>query len=129
MSIAIFCVAILALIQTVLGLAVSGCRWKYKRSTGIPDDPAHMMKRIVTAYSNCAEWHPVFYALLLVQPMKGGPNWAVWLPPIVVTARCLLVVGLLTFTLRKPNFFRFLGAGLTYLSALTLVALILASFV
>jgi uncharacterized membrane protein YecN with MAPEG domain len=128
MSNAIFCVVILALLQTILGMAVSGCRRKFKKSTGLPDDPAHIMRRIATAYSNCAEWHPLFYALLLVQPVRGGPSWAVWIPPVVVTARCLLVVGLVTFTLKKPNLFRVLGAGLTYISALLLSGLIIASF-
>lgn len=125
MQSAITSVAILALMQIVLGLAVSGCRWKFKRSTGIPDDPGHPMKRVVTAYSNCAEWHPLFYALLLVQAINGGPKWVVWMGPAVVAGRCLLVAGLLTFTLRKPNVFRFLGAAITYLTALILVGLLL----
>jgi len=128
MNIAILCVAILALLQTALGISISACRWKYKRSTGVPDDPAHVMKRIVTAYENCAEWHPVFFALLLILPMTGAPKWSIWLGPVVVTARCLLVAGLVTFTLKKSNIFRFAGAALTYLTLLMLCVLIIGAY-
>lgn len=128
MNIAILCVAILALLQTVLGLSISACRWKFKKSTGVPDDPAHVMKRICTAYGNCAEWHPVFFALLLVLPMTGAPKWAIWLGPVAVTARCLLVAGLVTFTLKTTNMFRFAGAALNYLVLLMLCILIIGAF-
>ena len=127
MKIAILSVAILALIQTLLGIAVSVCRRKFRISSGCPDDPKHLLFRVRTAFSNCAEWHPVFMALLLVQPMRGGPSWAVWLGPAVVAARCLMIVGLVTFPLHKPNMFRVLGAGSTYFCALVLSLLLLFS--
>lgn len=128
MKTAIFCVVILALMQTLLGVSISACRWVYKKSVGRPDDPNHPMNRISVAYTNCAEWHPAFYALLLVQPMQGGPMWALWLGPLAVTARCLLVTGLLTFSLKKPNVFRFVGAGLTYFTLLALCGVLLSTY-
>lgn len=128
MKIAILSVALLALIQIGLGIAVSVCRRRYKISWGSPDDPAHPLTRIRTAFSNCAEWHPIFYALLLVLPMGGAPKWSVWMAPVVVAARCLITVGLATFTLDRPNMMRVAGAGLTYLSAIVLTVLVLIGF-
>lgn len=129
MKTAILCVAILALMQICLGLAISACRWKFKKSVGTPDDPGHIMKRISTAYSNCAEWHPMLYALLLIQPMSGGPAWAIWFGPLVVTARCLAVTGLVTFTLERPNPFRFVGAATTYVCSLALAILLVITHI
>lgn len=120
MNNAIICVIVLALIQTFLGLAISGCRWKYRLSTGSPEDPNHILSKLRIAYSNCAEWHPIFYVLLLVQPWAGGSKGAIWLPTVVVSARCLFVMGILTFNIKKPNLFRFGGAALTYLSVILL---------
>lgn len=128
MKIAIFSVAVLALIQTVLGLTISALRWKYRISAGMPDDPAHPLFRVRTAFSNCAEWHPLLMALLLVLPMAGGPPWSIWLGPLAVAARCLQVTGLATFPVVKPNFFRFTGTALTFLVSLLMIVLLIVPF-
>lgn len=128
MKIAILCVVFLALLQVFLGLTISGMRWKFRRSVGAPDDPNHPLSRVRLAFSNCAEWHPIFFALLLVLPMGGAPKWSIWLSPAVVAARYLMVAGLVTFTPKKPNIVRFLGAGGTYVLALLLSGLVIATY-
>lgn len=128
MKIAILCVVFLALLQTCLGLTISGMRWKFRLSVGEPDDPNHPLSRVRLAFSNCAEWHPVFYALLLVLPMDGGPKWSVFLSPAVVATRYLLVAGLITFNPKKPNMVRFLGAVGNYILALLLSGLVIATY-
>ena len=125
MKIAIVCVAILALLQAFLGLAVSGCRWKYRVSSGCPDDPAHPMFRLRTAFTNCAEWHPVLMALMLTNGMYAAQRWAVFLYPAAVVARWLLVSGLLIAPIKKPNIWRFSGAALTYLLVILFSVLLL----
>ena len=67
-------------------------------------------------------------ALLLTLPMVGSPKWAIWLNPAVVAARMLLITGLVTSPIVKPNGFRFSGAALTYLLSLLMSGLILFPF-
>ena len=128
MKIAILCVAVLALIQTVLGICVSACRRKYGISAGCPDDPAHMLFRVRTAFSNCAEWHPLLSLLMLLNGYQSGQKWLIWLYPGVVAARCLLIMGLVTAPIKRPTTSRFLGAGLTYLLAIVLSLKLLSNF-
>lgn len=128
MKIAILCSTFLVLLQVGLALAVSGMRWKYKLSVGAPEDPDHPLSRVRTAFTNCAEWHPTLIALLLLSQMGGAPSWSVWLSPLVVATRYCLVVGLVTFSVKRPNLARFLGALGTYLSALILCVMLLVVF-
>lgn len=86
------------------------------------------MFRIRTAFSNCAEWHPVLMALLLVLPMGGSPKWAIWLNPLAVAGRYLLVCGLVTAPIVKPNALRFSGAAITVICCLVMIGLVLAGF-
>lgn len=128
MKIAILCTAFLALLQLFLGLAVSTMRWKYKLAVGTPDDPNHPLSRTRTALSNCAEWHPILIALMLVLQMTGAPAWSIWLSPLVVMARYLLVAGLVTYSNTRPNALRAVGACLTYVLVLILAVLVMATF-
>lgn len=125
MKIAILSVAVLAFMQTILGLAVSACRWKYKVSCGCPDDPKHVMYRIRTAYTNCAEWHPLLTGLMLVNGMYASKPWALWLYPGVVAARCMLIAGLTTAPLDRPNGMRFVGAAGTFALSFVLSGLLI----
>ena len=120
MKIAVLCVAVLAILQIVLGLAISVCRWKFRISVGGPDDLKHPLFRLRTAFSNCAEWHPLLMALMLTNGMYAGGMWVLWLYPSAVAARCLLILGLTTASLGKPNAARFLGALGTYIISLVL---------
>ncbi len=128
MKIAILCTTFLALLQLGLAMTISGMRWKYKVSVGAPDDPKHPLCRVRTAFSNCTEWHPILIALMLVLQMGGGPGWSIWISPVVVLARYMLVVGLTTFPPHKPNALRFLGAALTYALTGLLCGLVLYAY-
>lgn len=127
MKIAILCTAVLALLQAFLGLAVSACRWKYRVSSGCPEDPKHLMYRIRTAYTNCCEWHPVLIALMVLSAWNLANAWVLWLYQGVVAARCLLIAGLTTAPLHKPNMMRFLGAAATYLLVIILSVLLITN--
>ena len=128
MKIAILCTAFLALLQVGLAFGISGMRWKFKRSVGAPDDIDHPLSRVRTAFSNCAEWHPLLIALMLVLQMGGAPGWSVWLSPLAVVARYLLVIGLVTYSNKRPNLARFLGAAGTYACVIVLAVLVLVTY-
>ena len=128
MKIAILCTAFLALLQVGLAFGISGMRWKFKRSVGAPDDIDHPLSRVRTAFSNCAEWHPLLIALMLVLQMGGAPGWSVWLSPLAVVARYLLVIGLVTYSNKRPNLVRFLGAAGTYVCVIALAVLVLVTY-
>ncbi len=128
MKIAVFATAFLALMQLGLAMNISAMRWKYRRSVGAPSDTDHPLSRMSTAFRNCSEWHPTLMALMLLLPMGGAPNWSVWLPVCVVTARSLHVIGLATFPLSRPNAARALGAGMSYLLLLAYALLLFAAY-
>lgn len=128
MKIAVLCTAFLALLQICLGITISRLRRKHKISVGCPDDVDHPLYRVSTAYRNCAEWHPMFMALMLVLPMGGAPEWSIWLPAAVVAARYLLVMSLVTLPLSKGNIPRVIGAGLNYIVGLLLAILVLLAY-
>lgn len=128
MKIAILCTAFLALLQLGLALTISLLRRRYRLSVGSPDDPDHPLSRARTAFTNCAEWHPILIAMMLVLQMSGGPGWTIWISPLVVAGRYLLVAGLMTYPNTRPNGLRVLGAALTYLATALLIGLILYSY-
>lgn len=125
MKIAVFCVAVLALLQALLGCVVSLFRRKYRVSAGSPDDKTHPLYRVRTAFSNCAEWHPTLIALMLISGMYASQKWSIWLYPAVVAGRCLHVLGLVAHPLDRPNTTRVLGAAMTYLLTIGLALLVI----
>jgi uncharacterized membrane protein YecN with MAPEG domain len=128
MKIAILCTAFLCLLQLGLALGISGMRRKYRQSIGQPDDPNHPLCRTRTAFSNCAEWHPALIVLMLTLQMAGAPPWTVWLAPLVVMSRYLMVAGLVTYPNTRPNGLRLAGAVGTYLLTFVLCVLILIAY-
>ena len=128
MKIAILCTVFLALLHLGLGCGISAMRRKFRISVGAPDDPNHPLCRLRVAFSNSAEWNPMLIALMLILQMSGAPSWSVWLSPLVVMARYLLVAGLVTYPNTRPNALRFLGAAGTYLLTLTLCVMILIAY-
>ena len=80
------------------------------------------------AFGNSAEWNPMLIALMLILQMSGAPSWSIWLSPLVVMSRYLLVAGLVTYPNTRPNALRFLGAAGTYLLTLTLCVMILIAY-
>lgn len=128
MKIAILCTAFLCLLQLGLALAISSMRWKYRLSVGQPDDVNHPLSRARTAFSNCADWHPLLCLLLLTLQMAGAPVWTVWLAPLAVMARYLMVAGLVTYPNTRPNGLRFVGALGTYSLTLLLCLLVIITY-
>lgn len=128
MKIAYLSVAFLTLLQAFLGMTVSLLRRKYRISSGCPEDPAHPLFQVRTAFSNCAEWHPILIVLILLNGMNSGQKWIIWLYPAAVAARCFLVMGLVTAPIVKPNVWRLMGAGLTYLLTIVLSLTLVAEF-
>jgi uncharacterized membrane protein YecN with MAPEG domain len=128
MKIAILCTAFLALLQLGLALGISGMRRRYRLSVGTPEDANHPLSRTRTAFSNCAEWHPTLIVLMLILQMSGAPGWSVWLSPLVVISRYLMVAGLVTYPNTRPNSLRVMGAGGTYVLTLVLCVLVLVTY-
>lgn len=128
MKTAVLCVALLVLLQTLLGLAVVACRWKYKKAAGCIDDPRHMMFRIRTAFNNCSEWHPMLMISMLLLQFYGTHAWTVWLGPVVVAGRWLTVVGLTIAPIVKPNAYRAIGGLLTMGVSLLYAILLLTEY-
>lgn len=65
---------------------------------------------------------------MLVLQMSGAPDWSLWLSPLVVMARYLLVAGLVTYPNTRPNGLRFVGACLNYVLVLLLAILVLVTY-
>jgi len=113
--IALVCTAILGLLVFGLGLAVSVCRFRDRRSTGYVDDPANMLHKLVRAHANTTEFAP-FLAVLVLYLGAQSPSASVLGLMVAATAcRVLLVIGLVAWpTLARPNPARFVGALGTY---------------
>ena len=119
--VAIVCTAILGLLLFALGLAVSILRGKYKTLIGQPNDPTHLLQKIVRAHGNTAEYAPFLAVLFLYLGSRGPSLWVLWAIGITTAARVAIVVGLLTCnTLSRPHPVRFLGALGTYLGGIAL---------
>lgn len=121
---ALWSVGCLALLQLLLAIHVSMQRGRSKIICGMPDDPEHPLHRAVAAHRNACEYIPLLCLLILIPQVHGAPEWSLWLGPALVLARCSQALGLLNFTLTRPNPFRMLGSALTFGLGLTLVGLI-----
>ena len=124
---AIACTAILSLLLFGLGFAVSGTRAKSNMPTGCPDDPAHILYRMIRAHGNTVEYAPMFAVLFLYLGSHQPAAWVLWFIALATVSRIAIVVGFLTCeTMAKVTRVRFLGAFGTYLSgvALSIAALV-----
>jgi uncharacterized membrane protein YecN with MAPEG domain len=123
MTIGIACTALLGLLLFGLGLYVSILRQGRGQVIGHDQDPVDPLHRAVRAHGNTAEYAPFFAILFLWFAAHPAPTWII-VPIVIATiARFLLVAGLLWGkSLDKPNPARFLGAVLTYVCGLALVA-------
>ncbi len=118
--------AFLGLLLFGLGLAVSLLRGKHNILIGHPEDPQHVLHRIVRAHANTAEYAP-FLAILFLYLGGHQPSvWVLWTIGLTTAARVLIVIGLLTAgTLARPHPVRFIGALGTYVGGFALsVALV-----
>lgn len=128
MKIAILCTVFLGLLQLCLALGISAMRRKHRISVGGHDNPNHPLCRLRVAFSNCAEWHPLLIVLMLLLQISGAPSWSVWLSPLVVMSRYLMVAGLVTYPNTRPNGLRLAGAVGTYTLTLTLCIMVLLAY-
>jgi uncharacterized membrane protein YecN with MAPEG domain len=111
-----------------LGLAVSLLRGKFDILIGHPDDPKHMMHRIVRAHGNTAEYAPFLAVLFLYLGAHQPAAWVVWVIGLTTLARVLIVIGLLTSgTLARVHPVRFIGAIGTYVGGMVLIAALFTS--
>lgn len=124
MGIAFASVACLALLQFLLAFNVSLNRMAAKRSHGCSDDPNDPLYRAVVAHRNASEYGPIF-CILIVIAVYAAPAWTSYLGPTVVVVRTVHALSIVFLTLRKPNIWRRLGAGLTYTLGILLSGLIL----
>ena len=113
--IALICTAILGLLVFGLGLAVSVCRFRDRRSTGHVDDPANMLHKLVRAHANTTEFAPLLAVLVLYLGAQSPSAAVLGLMVAATACRALLVIGLVAWpTLARPNPARFVGALGTY---------------
>jgi uncharacterized membrane protein YecN with MAPEG domain len=128
MNVAIVCTAALGLLLFGLGLYVSILRQSLGRLAGHGDSPVDPLRRAVRAHANTAEYAPFLAVLFLWHGARQPASWVVATIVAVTVSRFLLVAGLLWgASLDKANPARFVGALLTYLCGLALVAALLAS--
>jgi uncharacterized membrane protein YecN with MAPEG domain len=113
------------MLQVLLALNVSLNRILSKTSHGCSEDPNDPLYRAVVAHRNACEYGPLFCILIVVCQLAYAPPWSVWLGPVAVVVRTMHAVGIVNFSLRKPNLFRRAGATFSYLLGLLLSGLIL----
>jgi uncharacterized membrane protein YecN with MAPEG domain len=117
MRAASFCIGAMGLLLFLLALNVSRQRRMNKISAGMPDDPSHPLYKAVVAHRNASEFIPMFAILMVACQLYGTPNWMVAVYGAAVCSRFLHAFSILSYTtMKRPNLFRVLGAGLTYLS-------------
>jgi uncharacterized membrane protein YecN with MAPEG domain len=120
-TIAIICVALLAALVFVLGANVS--RLRGSATTQAPtalDDPLFVAIR---AHGNAAEYVPTLAVLILLVGSRQPATWMLVLFVVGTAARYIHAVGVLAAgDMSKPAPLRMVGAVLTYLSGLALVA-------
>jgi uncharacterized membrane protein YecN with MAPEG domain len=124
---ALVCTALLGLLIFALGFGVSTIRGRNERTIGYDSDPKDPLHKIVRAHGNSTEYAPIFAVLMMALGALNPAAWVGWVMGAAVASRYLIVAGLLTGSLDKPNPMRFIGALGTYLTGFALcVALILA---
>lgn len=126
----ITCIALLGLLVFVLGANVTRHR-AVRGSKGGPQlstDPTDRLLIAVRAHGNASEYVPTLIVLLVVCSMLGGGWWLDVLAVVAVVARVVHAIGMLTSrSLAEHGPARDVGAGVTYLSGIALVATALAT--
>lgn len=123
---ALICTALLGLLLFGLGMFVSLQRFRSRCLTGAPKEADSPLGRAIRAHGNTAEYVPVLCVLILYLGAHDPSGWVVWMIAAVTACRFLIVIGLLTMPMHKPNPARFLGALGTYVFGISLsVALVI----
>lgn len=114
-------IACLGLLQIFLAIYVSFNRFHHRISQGTPDDVEHPLHRAIVAHRNACEFTPILCILMLQLQYGASPAWTMWCGPALVLTRTCQALGLIQFSLRRPNPLRFVGTAGTYVIALVLV--------
>jgi len=126
--VALICTAVLGLLLFALGLAVSLMRGKHKVIIGHPDDPTHILHKVVRAHGNTAEYAPFLAVLFLYLGSHQPVTWVVWMIFLATVARVAIVAGMLMCkTLARPHPIRFIGALGTYVAGIALTVALLTA--
>ena len=105
----------LILLQLMLALNVSRLRLKTRTSIGGSSDPGDPLHKARVAHSNAAEFIPALCVVMLALQMSGGVKGLEWACVGTLVARVLHALGMLVpEKMNKPNPFRKLGAGGSY---------------
>ena len=118
---ALLCTVLLGLLLFGLGIAVSVMRFLTKSLSGLPQDPANVLHKLVRAHGNTAEYAPFLAALFLYLGSRAPASSTVLLMIVATVCRALVVVGIVAWpTMAKPNPARFIGALGTYATGIAL---------
>ena len=128
MTTALVCIALLALLIFLLGLAVSLTRGATKRSIGYSDDPADRLHKLCRAHANAAEYAPILGLLMLVLAMREPAEWLRWTMILATVFRYVHAAGMIAMpTLGRLNPVRFIGALGTYVCGILLAGALLVT--
>lgn len=120
------CVAALALLLFLLSLSITCVRLRMKTLTGMPDDPSHLLTKLVRAQGNTAEYAAMLAVLILAQGTAQRAPWVSGMMVLAVVARVLFAAGMLTcVSLARPNIIRATGACGTYVAGIGLALALL----
>lgn len=126
MTIALVCIALLALLAFALGFAVSMARTRTGILHGYPEDPASRLCKLVRAHGNTMEYVPLLALLFYLVGLSAPPVWVLTLVVLATLSRFLAAAGLiLSPTLAQPHPMRATGALGTYVCGLALAAVLL----
>jgi len=125
---AIVCIALLGLLVFGLGLGVSITRGKTNTLIGMPDDPAHILHKMVRAHGNTTEYAAMLAILIFLAGMRYPATWVLWTMCIATVSRYLFAVGMIVApTLERPHPIRAIGALGTYVAGFALCIALLLS--
>lgn len=125
---AIVCISLLGLLVFGLGLGVSMTRGKTNTIIGVPDDPTHILYKMVRAHGNTTEYAAMLAILIFLAGMRDPATWVLWTMCIATLSRYLFAVGMISgATLERPNPLRAIGALGTYASGFALCIALLLS--
>jgi uncharacterized membrane protein YecN with MAPEG domain len=126
MTVATFCIALLALLLFGLGTAVSLTRGSSNRVIGHSDDPTDRLHKLCRAHGNAAEYVPMLALLIYLVGGQGAASGVLWTCVAATACRYLHAAGMiLPATLAAPNPMRFVGALGTYVTGIALTVALL----
>lgn len=77
-TVAVFCIAALALLLFLGGLYVSATRARFRILCAGVDDPAHALTKAVRAHGNTAEYAAMLALLIYLLGQRSSAKWVSW---------------------------------------------------